>query len=212
MMDLGSGLLVDLTGAGMKHESTVQEMVRTDIDLVSFSGDKLLGGPQAGIILGRKDLIAKLRKNPLSRALRIDKFTISTLEHILRIYLYSENPLSEIPGLRMTFMKTSMIKKRARELKELIQQNCGKRATVSVGKGFSEVGGGSLPAEVLPTYLVMISINGLKPKKVLELLRNHHPPIIARIEHDEVIMDPRTLFSDDIQEIGEACGTICKNR
>ena len=112
----------------------------------------------------------------------------------------------------MTFMKTSMIKKRARELKELIQQNCGKRATVSVGKGFSEVGGGSLPAEVLPTYLVMISINGLKPKKVLELLRNHHPPIIARIEHDEVIMDPRTLFSDDIQEIGEACGTICKNR
>jgi L-seryl-tRNA(Ser) seleniumtransferase len=212
MMDLGSGLLVSMAGAGMKHEPTVQQMVKTGIDLVSFSGDKLLGGPQAGIILGNRELIGKLRKHPLSRALRIDKFTIAALEHILRIYLYDEDPLSGITGLRMAFMKPSKIRKRAQELKQSIELACGQRAAVSIGKGFSEVGGGSLPAEVLPTHLVMVSISGLKPKKVLELLRKEHPPIIARIEHDQVILDPRTLFDDEINNIGEALGTISQAR
>jgi L-seryl-tRNA(Ser) seleniumtransferase len=210
MMDLGSGLLVDLKVAGMKHEPKVQEMVGTGIDIVSFSGDKLLGGPQAGIILGKKDLIARLRRNPLSRALRIDKFTIAALEHILRIYRYSEDPFIEIPGLRMVFMKAQTIKKRAQELKRHIQQNCGAGALVSIDKGFSEVGGGSLPAEVLPTHLVMVSIVGLKPKRILELLRSNQPPIIARIEHERIVLDPRTIFFDEIEEIGKALGVICK--
>jgi L-seryl-tRNA(Ser) seleniumtransferase len=210
MMDLGSGLVVDMAATGMKHEPRVQEMVRTGIDLVSFSGDKLLGGPQAGIILGKRDLIAKLRKNPLSRALRIDKFTIAALEYILRIYRYSEDPVNEIPGLRMAFMKTAAIKKRAQQLAGCIAQNCGAKAEVSIMKGFSEVGGGSLPAEVLPTHLVMVSISSVKPRKVLAFLRDLQPPIIARIEHDQIVLDPRTVFDEEMQDIGDAFGALCK--
>jgi L-seryl-tRNA(Ser) seleniumtransferase len=211
MLDLGSGLLVDMAGAGMKHEPTVQEMVKTNIDLVSFSGDKLLGGPQAGIILGNRKPISKLRRNPLSRALRIDKFTIAALERILRIYRYSEDPASEIPGLRMAFAKKAEIQKRARDLKAQIEQECGGKARVTIGKGFSEVGGGSLPAEVLPTHLVLISIEDLKPKQVVQRLRNNVPPVIARIEHDRVVMDPRTLFSDEIRIVSTALGAICND-
>ncbi len=212
MMDLGSGLIADLSGAGLRHEPTVQEMVATDIDLVSFSGDKLLGGPQAGIILGNKDLIARLRKNPLSRALRIDKFTIAALEHVLRVYLYAEDPVRVLPGLRMAFAKETEIKARAKRLQARILKGCGGAVEVLISKGFSEVGGGSLPAEVLPTHLVRIAINDLKPARVLALLRTHHPPVIARIEHDLVVMDPRTIFDDEIEIVGSALESICEER
>lgn len=212
MMDLGSGLLVSMAAAGMKHEPTVQQMVKTGIDLVSFSGDKLLGGPQAGIILGNRDLISRLRKDHLSRALRIDKFTIAALELVLRVYRYAPDPISQIPALRMAFMKPRSVKKRAQELMRCIEQNGGGRVEVSLGKGFSEVGGGSLPAEVLPTHLVMSSVAGLKPKTILGLLRQHRIPIVARIEHDRIVMDPRTIFDEEIGEIGKAFGNICKRR
>ena len=209
MMDLGSGLLISMEGAGLKHEPTVQEMVKTELDIVSFSGDKLLGGPQAGIILGRKSLVNALRKNPLSRALRVDKFTISALEYILRIYLFADNPVKEIPGLAMAFLKTSAIKKRAHSLKRSLQEAVKAKVQVTVAKGFSEVGGGTMPAEVLPTHLVMIVVKGMKTKKLLELLRSNIPPIIARIEHDRVVMDPRTIFPQEINEIQKAIAHIC---
>ncbi|TET24938.1 MAG: L-seryl-tRNA(Sec) selenium transferase [Candidatus Cloacimonadota bacterium] len=209
MMDLGSGLLISMEGAGLKHEPTVQEMVKTELDIISFSGDKLLGGPQAGIILGRKSLVNALRKNPLSRALRVDKFTISALEYILRIYLFADNPVMEIPGLAMAFLKTSVIKKRAHSMKQSLQEAGKAKVRVTMAKGFSEVGGGTLPAEVLPTHLVMIVVEGLKTKKLLELLRSNIPPIIARIEHDRVVMDPRTIFPQEINEIQKAITRIC---
>ncbi|MCK4234980.1 L-seryl-tRNA(Sec) selenium transferase [candidate division WOR-3 bacterium] len=209
MMDLGSGLLISMEKAGLRHEPTVKEIVDKKIDIVSFSGDKLLGGPQAGIILGKKEFVTVFKNSPLSRALRIDKFTISALEVILRIYLYSDDPVMELPGLRMAFIKNVVIKKRAQTLKNEIIAVTKKKAIVEIEKGFSEMGGGSMPAEVMPTYLVTIKVKGIKEEKLLKLLRENNPPVIARIEKDRVVMDPRTIFPNEIKDIKEAMREIC---
>jgi L-seryl-tRNA(Ser) seleniumtransferase len=209
MMDLGSGLLVNMEGAGLKHEPLVQEVVKSGIDIVSFSGDKLLGGPQAGIILGTRDLISALRKNPLSRALRIDKFTISILENVLRIYLYSDDPVSEIPGLSMAFLKEPFLKRRAQKLMDSLLSVCQGKVAVSLGKGFSEMGGGTLPAEVMDTVLVEVTVHEMKPSQLQKALRECNPPIIARIDNDRVVLDPRTIFEDEVEIVSESFKTIC---
>lgn len=210
MMDLGSGLLISMEKAGFENEPTVKEIVKKRMDIVSFSGDKLLGGPQAGIILGNKELVAMMKSSPLSRALRIDKFTISALEAILRIYLYSDNPVKELPGLTMAFLTEDVIKRRALELKRGIKSAAKQKLNVEIEKGFSAMGGGSMPGELIPTYLVTLKHKRLKETKLLRLLRENIPPIIARIEKDRVVMDPRTIHPSEMKDIKKAIQSICE--
>jgi L-seryl-tRNA(Ser) seleniumtransferase len=209
MLDVGSGLLIDMEKAGLVGEPRVKDVVNKRLDIVTFSGDKLLGGPQAGIILGKKEFITMVRKNPMSRALRIDKFTISALEQVLRIYRYSDNPVSELPGISMAYTSMDDIKKKANSLKRRIRAVAKGNMEVTIEKGFSEMGGGSLPGEHLSTYLVLLSHKKLKDTELLAALRNEEPPVIARIKNNKVALDSRTIFSSELGEIGEAVKRIC---
>jgi L-seryl-tRNA(Ser) seleniumtransferase len=184
--DLGSGTLIDTKPFGLEHEPTVQEALVAGADLVTFSGDKLLGGPQAGIIVGRKDLIAKLKKNPLARAIRADKLALAALWATLIHYLKDE-ALREIPVWRMISTPE----------KELRDRVFGWVAAIGVGeaiRGESTVGGGSLPGQVLPTWL--LALPNSHPMRLLNRLRKSNPPIIARIQADRVVLDPRTILPE----------------
>ena len=181
--DLGSGTLIDTAPFGLDHEPTIQESVAAGADLVCFSGDKLLGGPQAGIIVGRRDVVGRLKRHPLARALRVDKLTyaalLATLEHYRR-----EEALTHIPVWRMI----------ARPLDE-IQARAGDWARVTPGDvlpGESTIGGGSLPGASLPTALLAIAADS--PDRLAEKLRAADPPVIARIAGDKVLLDPRTVL------------------
>ncbi|NIW50134.1 MAG: L-seryl-tRNA(Sec) selenium transferase, partial [Gammaproteobacteria bacterium] len=178
--DLGSGSLLETSDYGLGHEPMIQESLSAGVDLVCFSGDKLLGGPQAGIILGKSELIDKLKKHPLARAIRADKLCLAALSATLLHYLRSEAE-TEIPIWRMISEPLDMIKSRANHWIEVI-------GTGELVEGQSTVGGGSLPGETLPTWLVAVSVR--HPNKVLTLLRKSQPPIIARLEEDRIVLDP----------------------
>ena len=202
--DLGSGVLVDLSKYGLYHEPTVAEVVKTGIDMVTFSGDKLLGGPQAGIIVGREKQIETLQANPLTRAIRVDKMTLAALEATLRIYLYNdEEKLPEmIPVLRM--MSRPSLRQEAGRLARKIKSAAGEGLSVEVVEGSSQVGGGSLPGEDLPTHLVTLNHETTTPDELGSILRKFDPPIITRISQDNVLIDVRTLLSGDEDYIIEA--------
>jgi L-seryl-tRNA(Ser) seleniumtransferase len=188
--DLGSGSFFDTTQFGLGHEPMVQESLAAGVDLVSFSGDKLLGGPQAGIILGKADLISKLKKHPLARAVRADKLCLASLAATLLHYLKSE-ALSQIPVWQMISEPLEVIQQRAEHWVEYLKQ-------ADLVSGQSTIGGGSLPGECLPTWLVALRVNN--PVNSLETLRKLNPPIIARLENDRLVLDPRTvlLFQEEI--------------
>jgi len=184
--DLGSGTLIDTASFRLDHEPTVQESLAADADLVTFSGDKLLGGPQAGIIVGRKPLIGKLKKHPLARAIRADKLCLAALSATLLHYLKDE-ALEEIPVWRMISASET----------ELQNRVSGWIATLGVGeaiRGESAVGGGSLPGQILPTWL--LALPNSSPTKFLSQLRDSNPPVIARIQDDRVVLDPRTILPE----------------
>lgn len=183
--DLGSGSLIDTAKFGLEHETTVQESLAAGSDLVCFSGDKLLGGPQAGIIVGRADLISKMRKHPLARAIRTDKLALAGLSATLLHYLKDEAE-REIPIWQMISTTTDMIKARATGWIDTL----GKGEVIP---GKSAVGGGSLPGGRLLTFLLAFKVKN--PDKFLAALREEHPPIVARIEADQVVFDPRTVLS-----------------
>jgi L-seryl-tRNA(Ser) seleniumtransferase len=185
--DLGSGVLLDTTRFGLSHEPTVQESLATGADLVCFSGDKLLGGPQAGIILGKADLVAKMKKHPLARAVRADKLCLAGLTATLLHYLKDEAE-REIPIWQMISCSPAHIRARAARWVEVI-------GTGEVVAGKSTVGGGSLPEETLPTYL--LSLRGVQPNRFLAKLRASSPPIIARVENECVVLDPRTVLPEE---------------
>jgi len=187
LYDLGSGLLLDLSPWGLTGEPTVREAVASNVDIVVCSGDKLLGGPQAGIVLGKKQAIAACKTDPLARAVRADKFTLAGLEATLGLYRDEETARREIPTLRMLTADYVEMKRRGVALKEGV----GKES-VTLVDGFSEVGGGSFPEAKLPTCLVRLS--GGPPDRLIELLRAGDPPIIARIADDHVVLDPRTIL------------------
>jgi L-seryl-tRNA(Ser) seleniumtransferase len=188
--DLGSGTLLDTEPYGLAHEPTMQESIAAGASLVSCSGDKLLGGPQAGIILGRSDLIARLKRFPLTRALRVDKTTLAGLQATLRHYLLGE-ATDKVPVWRMISLNAERLEERAQNwLREL--QKRGVPAAV-VG-GHSTVGGGSLPGETLPTSLVALALDS--PDEVAGRLRAGEPPVIARIENDQLVLDPRTVLPE----------------
>ncbi len=198
MDDLGSGCFVDLTRYGLEKEPTVQEAIKAGIDLVTFSGDKLLGGPQAGIILGKKDLLDQIKTNPLSRALRIDKLTLAALESTLLLYLDEERALEEIPALRMLKVGQSLLKKRGRRLLEKLSETIKNRTNVALREDLSQVGGGALPLQELPTIILAIEPIDFSVNHLEGNLRKVDPPIISRISKDELILDMRTVFDEEI--------------
>jgi L-seryl-tRNA(Ser) seleniumtransferase len=189
--DIGSGSLLNTEDYGLSHEPMVQESVKAGVDVICFSGDKLLGGPQAGIIIGRKELLDKLKKHPLARAIRADKLCLAGLSATLAHYLKDE-AVREIPVWKMIGMDVDAIQHRASQWKERIQ--AGK-----VIQGQSTVGGGSLPGDTLPTWLLALKV--LSPEKMLKILRNSNPAIIGRIVDDEVVFDPRTVFENDDKDL-----------
>jgi len=183
--DLGSGTFIDTAKYGLAHEPTVMESLEGGADLVCFSGDKLLGGPQAGIIVGKADLIKKLRRHPIARAVRADKLALAGLSATLIHYLRDEAE-REIPIWQMMAMAPNLIKGRAKRWAEILE-------TGEVIEGNSTIGGGSLPGEVLPTYLLALDIP--RVDQFMKELRNQHPPVIARVEDGRVLLDPRTVSS-----------------
>jgi L-seryl-tRNA(Ser) seleniumtransferase len=196
--DLGSGCLVDLGAFGLEKEPTVQEAVKTGADVVTFSGDKLLGGPQAGIIVGKKAALDLIKTNPLTRALRIDKLTLAALESTLLLYFDQERAMKEIPTLRMlTLDKATLDRRGARLVKRLRPALCDK-ARVALGEDVSEVGGGALPLQELPTVVVSIRPVGISVNVLAERLRNAEPAIVSRISRDEVLLDMRTVSEEEI--------------
>ncbi len=186
MDDLGSGTFVDTALYGLAHEPTVQESMAAGADIVCFSGDKLLGGPQAGIIIGRKELVKKIARHPLARAVRADKLCLASLSATLLHYLKGEVE-REIPIWQMISKTPEQIKTRAEYWREKV--GCG-----LVIEGRSTVGGGSLPEETMPTYLLSLQVP--QPNKFLTKLRGMSPPVIARIADDQVVFDPRTVIAE----------------
>lgn len=204
--DLGSGALVHLGGNGVFSEPTVGESLKAGCDLVSFSGDKLLGGPQAGIIIGSADLIARLKKNPLARALRLDKMTLAALEATLRLYLDPETALIKIPTLRMLTENAESVQERAETLaKQLHKTVKAREAHIDVIDEVSRAGGGSLPMTDIPTSCVRLQfVKGNAQNCEEYLVKQSKVPIVARIKNDCVMFDARTLVDENLPEIASA--------
>jgi L-seryl-tRNA(Ser) seleniumtransferase len=196
--DLGSGCLIDLTQYGLVKEPTVQEMIKTGVDAITFSGDKLLGGPQAGIILGKKTLLDSFKVNPLTRALRIDKLTLAALESTLLLYLDEKKAMEEIPTLQMLSLDTKRLKKRGRRLLKRLSGIGNTRMTFTLREDISQVGGGALPLQDLPTIVVSIKPLDFSVNSLEENLRKGDLPIISRIRKEELILDMRTVFDKEI--------------
>ena len=206
--DVGSGVLVDLTSYGFSAEPTVQSVVKTGMDLVSFSGDKLLGGPQAGVIVGKKEYIDLIKKHPLNRAFRIDKLTLVALEATLKIYDEGEGLFQRIPTLRMLTENKDVLQEKAIQLKDALQKSIGDFTTIHIEDSFSQVGGGALPLEKLPTYVVSLYSGKYSVNQLEQKLRNHKKPIFTRISKEKIYFDVRTIFQQDIDDIVETVKAI----
>ncbi len=204
MEDLGSGTFVDFSKYGLLKEPTVQESVAAGVDVVTFSGDKLLGGPQAGIIVGKKDVIDRTKKNPITRALRIDKLTLAALETTLRHYRNIDREIDSIPTLRMITLPLGHIEKKAEELAKLIENTGDSRISVFLVDLFSRPGGGAFPLQKLPSKGVGVKVQGISANAVEKKMRGNEIPIIGRIEEDRFIMDLRTIQDDELPIIGKA--------
>lgn len=190
--DLGSGALLDTSRFGMQREPMVQESVRDGANLVMFSGDKLLGGPQAGIIAGDLDVVRRVESHPLARALRVDKMTLAALHATLSAYARNV-AVDEIPVWRMIAASADTLKERARRWRE----QCG---TGQVVEGRSVIGGGSAPEQSLPTWLLQVE-SSLSPQNTAAVLRQQQTPIIGRVSRDALFLDPRTVLSDEEDRI-----------
>jgi L-seryl-tRNA(Ser) seleniumtransferase len=204
MEDLGSGTFIDFSKYGLLKEPTVQESVASGADLVTFSGDKLLGGPQAGIILGRRALIERIRQNPINRALRIDKLTLAALETTLRLYRDEARAVTTIPTLRMLTEPEASIEMRARELAQRLAVLADSRLSCEVVSRPSKAGGGSLPLLELPSRCLQVRIQGVSANALELRLRRNDPPIIGRIEDDAYVMDLRTVQAEEPAIIASA--------
>jgi L-seryl-tRNA(Ser) seleniumtransferase len=205
--DIGSGVLIDYSKYGFVYEPTVQESIRKGIDIVTFSGDKMLGGPQAGIIVGKKKYIDRMRKNQLTRALRIDKMTLAALEGTMQHYLEEAEAIKNIPTLSMLLCPKEELKKRAQKLKRKLQ-NKADRFVFTIDNDYSMVGGGSMPTEKMETYVIKIKSEDFTAIQIEEWLRMNEVSIIVRIYNNEVIMDLRTLFEKDYDIIAKAFNDI----
>jgi L-seryl-tRNA(Ser) seleniumtransferase len=201
--DIGSGTLIDFSKYGFEYEPTVQESIDKGIDVVTFSGDKMLGGPQAGIIVGKKKYIDKMKENQLTRALRIDKMTLAALEGTLKYYLDESEAIKNIPTLNMIIASEDEQKRRALILKEKLEsKNLNFKFTVE--EDYSMVGGGSMPGQKIPTYVIKAESSSVSPEQVDEKFRKRRVPIIVRLAHNQVIMDLRTILDRDFDVLVDA--------
>jgi L-seryl-tRNA(Ser) seleniumtransferase len=202
--DLGSGVLYDLRARGIGEEPTVQECLRAGVDLVSFSGDKLLGGPQAGIIVGKKKWIDALKKNQLLRALRVDKMTLAALEATLLHYLNPEEAAREIPVLRQILKSPEEIGASAERLRDRLREALGEALRLEVIPSVSEVGGGSLPGVELPSFCLSVTLPGMPVHRLEEGLRKGDPPVIGRVSKNRLLLDLRTVEEEEHPHIAAA--------
>lgn len=195
--DLGSGALLDLSRYGLEKEPTVQESLQAGLDLVCFSGDKLLGGPQAGLALGTKEVVARLKANPLSRALRPDKLTLAGLEATLRLYLDETQAVATLPNLRMLTRPLKEVETQARSLARSLIRRFGTRLQVQVKPSVAQVGGGALPLMPLSSWALALALPPLAPQALEHHLRQAEPPVIGRVEHQTLLLDQRTILPED---------------
>ena len=207
--DIGSGVLIDLSEYGLEYEPTVQDSIKAGVDVVSFSGDKLLGGPQAGIIVGKKKYIDKMKKNPLTRAFRIDKFTATILEMIFHEYLNEEDAIKNIPVLSLITKDLKEIEKNANDLFNKIE-NLENVADINVEDTFSQIGGGSLPAERIKSKSVTIMPKNISTQSLEAKLRAGKNPVVGRISEEKLILDMRTVLEDEIDILAQKLIDILK--
>jgi L-seryl-tRNA(Ser) seleniumtransferase len=199
--DLGSGALIDFSAYGLPKEPTVQESLKAGADVVCFSGDKLIGGPQCGIIRGRKEIIDRVKKNQLSRALRCDKMTYAVLEATVRLFLDEKELLKSHPVIRMMIESSYDVKKRCMTLKRKMKVSLGEKAKLKLVDEFSEVGSGSMSTQTLPTWAVAIKIKDMAPDTLAAQLRLSNPPVFGRVKDDQFLLDCRTIADDELQLI-----------
>jgi len=210
MEDLGSGTFVDFSKYGLLKEPTVQESVAAGADVVTFSGDKLLGGPQAGMIIGKNDLLERIKKNPITRALRIDKLTLAALESTVRRYRNIDREIGSIPTLRMLTLPLAHIETKAKELAKKLENIGDARMSVTLIDLSSRPGGGALPLLKLPSKGVGIKVQGISANTIEKQMRSNELPIIGRIEEDLFIMDLRTILDDELSIIKNALDNMLK--
>lgn len=204
MVDAGSGSLIDLGRFGIPGEATVQEHLAAGADLVTFSGDKLLGGPQAGLLVGRRQIISTLKAHQLLRALRIDKLTLASLEATLRLYRDERRALTEIPTLQMLTISQEELDQRLRRMLRRLRRMLPSAISLKAASGTSSPGGGSFPLLQLPTRLITVSLPGLSANGLELALRTTTPPVVGRIQRDRFMLDVRTLRDEDLSLLAAA--------
>jgi len=204
--DLGSGILYDLSEYGLPNEPTVKEGIEAGIDVLTFSGDKLLGGPQAGIIVGRKKYISQIEEHPMMRALRIDKMTLAALEETLKLYYNFEEAVEKIPTLQLITEKTKKVKVRAEKLKSQINSPAG--AKVEIIKSKAKVGGGAYPLSSFKSYALAVDPGELSTEKFVYRLRQLKVPVISRIQNKKAIFDLKTVSEKQLKELAHAINKV----
>jgi L-seryl-tRNA(Ser) seleniumtransferase len=210
MYDLGSGCLIDLKPYGIHTEPTVQEIIGAGVDIVTFSGDKLFGGPQGGVIAGKSCYIEKIQKNPLARALRVDKMTIAGFEATLMMYMDLENAKNTVPVLKMLFQPPGQIKQRALKIANALRKS-GAPAEIRVIEDVSKAGGGSLPDANFKTFTVQVKTPGISVNELESRLRQTSPPVVARIREDALVLDARTINDREVNAIIQAVSASLKD-
>jgi len=209
--DLGSGALIDLSKYGLPKEPTVQESIKIGADIACFSGDKLIGGPQCGIIVGGKEIINRIKKNPLTRALRCDKMTNEALEATLQLFLYKEEILLKNHGvMRLLLKQPNDIKHHANKCARMLKHDFGEKLEISVQKDVSQIGGGSLSTEELPTYTVRVKPKSGSPEELARALRLCDIPVYGRIVENSILFDFRTVLHGEEKFILKAFEEILK--
>ncbi|MBI3327005.1 MAG: L-seryl-tRNA(Sec) selenium transferase [Nitrospinae bacterium] len=209
MEDLGSGNLIDLAPYGLEPEPTVAEVVRAGVDLVTFSGDKLLGGPQAGIMVGKTRFIEVLKRHPLNRVVRIDKMTVAALEATLRQYLNPTAAVQEIPPLRMLTAPLQEVDRRARRLLRRLKAKLASGWSLGIQADVSEVGAGALPLEKIPTRVLTLRSERVSAAEIERCFRQQSPAVLGRIQHDTFLLDMRTVQDRDLPDIALAFQQVC---
>jgi L-seryl-tRNA(Ser) seleniumtransferase len=208
MADIGSGSLLDLSRYGITGETPVQEYVKAGVDIITCSGDKMLGGPQAGIILGKRGIIALLSKEQLLRALRIDKLTLAALEATLRLYRDERQAVAEIPTLRMLTLQPGELRAKATSYIRRIRPKISASVNLTVVAGNSQVGGGALPQLDIPTFLIAVAADGWSPQQIDSAFRQCKTPVLGRIHKGQYLLDLRTLQEADFPALVKAMGVF----